>query len=168
MQFCGRETCSLLFTCISHCLLWLSIFHPSPFTRWLSVWKRWTLHSLNVIGRGDGCPVRYLSSDSLLGMVIARVKLIMCLLFHPVELAWKNMFCNTSVTQCFRVNLQKNTEKSVGYIWRLSINPLLLHPLSRTRAAKQWHSDSEVVERLTFFERLFPFSREALKMTFEK
>ena len=41
--------------------------------------------------------------------------------------------------------------KSVLYIWRVFPNPLLLHPLSRTRAAIVWHSDRNGVGTLPFF-----------------
>ena len=52
------------------------------------------------------------------------------------------------------------------YIWLISLNPLLLHPLSRTGAAIDWHSDRNGVRTLTFF-----FSFEAVSFetsSFEK
>ena len=41
--------------------------------------------------------------------------------------------------------------KKALYIWCVFPNPLLLHPLSRTRAAIVWHSDRNGVGTLPFF-----------------
>ena len=38
-----------------------------------------------------------------------------------------------SDNQSFRKKLQKKDEKSCAYIWQLSVNPLLLHPLSERK-----------------------------------
>ena len=51
------------------------------------------------------------------------------------------MFYNISINQLFSKNFIKKMKKSVWYIWSVIKNPLLLHPLSRTRAATKWHSE---------------------------
>ena len=66
---------------------------------------------------------------------------IMCPLSFPYDFFFKNIFYNISLNQLFSKNFIKKLKKSVWYIWSIIKNPLLLHPLSRTRAATKWHSE---------------------------
>ena len=45
------------------------------------------------------------------------------------------------INQRLSKKMPQKIKKSVEYIWNLFENRLLLHPLSRTRAATKWHSE---------------------------
>ena len=57
-----------------------------------------------------------------------------------------NMFINQSLS----IKVRKFLEKSGRNIWSELINALLLHPLSRTKAAIDWHSERDAVLRYRF------------------
>ena len=61
--------------------------------------------------------------------------IIMCPLRARARLLRKNMFYNTFVNQPLTENFQNPYKKTSGYICAVTIKPLLLHPLSGTRAA---------------------------------
>ena len=67
----------------------------------------------------------------------------MCPLILGYFFPWKNMLYNILINQLFRIEERKKSQKSSFNVWCEYIKALLLHPLSRTRAASVGHSDSE-------------------------
>lgn len=66
------------------------------------------------------------------------------------------MFFNLFVVQPFTKNFAVLSEKTLRYVWCVLSKPLLLHPLSKGKAAFDWHSDRNGVGTLAFFHPSAP------------
>ena len=84
----------------------------------------------------------------------------------------KNLLYNILVNQLFNENPAKKFEKSWWYVWWFGANPLLLHPLSETKAVVQWKDESGEGHERCYFPESFPLARAVgnclQKKNFEK
>ena len=71
----------------------------------------------------------------------------------------KNLLYNIRVNQLFNEKPAKKFEKSWWYVWWFGANPLLLHPLSETKAVVQWKDEPGEGHERCCFPESFPLAR---------